>query len=179
MQPTLLDSVLRARLALGIVATLAAMPHALGAQAGVTGKWLVRYEHEVRTGHMGSGESRVVVDTVRLSLRQKGDSILGEWQAVTPPGETPPGPRTLVGVVRGETARLEVDPSVAATEGYFAELGREIVEFMKEHVHGIAPTTTQLELTAHGDSLIGSRWSASADGAESLRRSLSGIREKP
>jgi hypothetical protein len=114
-----------------------------------------------------------------MTLRQKGDSIFGEWQPIASAGETPPSPRTLVGVLRGETARLEIDPNVAATEGYFAELGREIVEFMKEHIHGIAPTTTKLELTARGDSLIGSRWLAAADGTESARRSLSGIREKP
>ena len=179
MRLTLVDSTIRARLVVGFAATIAATPHALQAQAGITGKWLVHYEHEIRTGHMGTGQSRIVVDSVHVMLRQKGDSIVGEWQAIAPPGETPPGPRTLAGILGGETVRLEVDPNVAATEGYFAELGREIVEFMKEHIHGIPPTTTRIELTARGDSLVGARWSSSTDGTESTRRSLRGIREKP
>jgi hypothetical protein len=151
----------------------------LHAQANVAGKWLVRYEHEVHTGHMGGGAARMVIDTVHITLRQKGDSIVGEWQAIASAGETPPSARSLVGVLRGETARLEIDPSVAASEGYFSELGRQIVEFLKEHVHGIPPMTTRLELTSRGDSLVGSRWSASPDGTETNRRSLIGVREKP
>jgi hypothetical protein len=161
------------------LATLASMPGSLHAQSKVTGKWLVRYEHEVRSGHMGSGPSRVVTDSVHVTLRQKGDSIVGEWQAIASIGETPANPRTLIGVFRGETARLEIDPSVAATDGYFAEMGRELVEFIKEHVHGIQPTTAKLELSLRGDSLIGSRWSSSPDGTETTRRSLVGVREKP
>jgi hypothetical protein len=160
-------------------ATLVSLPQSMAAQSKVAGKWLVRYEHEVRTGHMGSGPAHIVIDTVHLTLRQKGDSILGEWQAIPLAGETPPSPRTLVGVVHGETANLEVDPSVAATEGYFAELGREFVEFMKQHVHGIPPMTTRLELVARGDSLVGSRWTSAPDGTETTRRSLLGLREKP
>jgi hypothetical protein len=179
MRQVLRDSTGRSRLTIAFVATIATAPLPLQAQAKVTGKWLVRYEHEVRGGHMGSGTSRLVIDSVRITLRQKGDSILGEWQPIATAGETPPSPRTLVGVLRGETARLEVDPSVAATDGYFAELGRELVEFIKEHVHGIPPMTTRLELTSRGDSLIGSRWTASPEGTETSRRSLSGIREKP
>jgi hypothetical protein len=180
MRRTLSGSTVRARLVIGLAATIAIVPHPSQAQTGITGKWLVRYEHEVRSGHFGGPlVSRMVTDTVHITLRQKGDSILGEWQAIVSPGVTPASPRTLVGVLRGETAHLEIDPDVAATEGYFAELGREIVEFIKEHVHGISPTTTKLELTARGDSLIGARWSSSADGTESARRSLRGIRAKP
>lgn len=149
------------------------------AQSKVTGKWLVRYEHEVRVGHMGTVTSQIVTDTVRVTLRQKGDSILGEWQSVVAPGETPKPPKLLVGTTRGETARLEFDPNVTNTEGYFSELGREIVEFLKERVHGIQPMTTKLELTVRGDSLIGTRWSSSADGVtETSRRSVIGVREK-
>ena len=131
MHHTLVDSTVHARLAFALVATIVAMPYPSQAQAGVTGKWLIRYEHEVRSGHLGSPlVSRIVTDTVHMTLRHKGDSIFGEWQPIASAGETPPSPRTLVGVLRGETARLEIDPNVAATEGYFAELGREIVEFM-------------------------------------------------
>ena len=179
MRHAIVDSIIRPRLAVAFVAALATAPQS-HAQGKVTGKWLVRYEHEVRSGHLGGPlVSHIVVDTVHVTLRQKGDSILGEWQPIVPAGETPPSPRTLVGVLRGEVARLEVDPNVAATDGYFAELGREIVEFMKEHIHGIPPMTTRLELTARGDSLVGSRWSSSPDGTETTRRSLTGIREKP
>ena len=180
MRRTLPGSTVRARLVTGLAATIAIVPHTSQAQTGITGKWFVHYEHEVRSGHLGGPlVSRMVTDTVHITLRQKGDSILGEWQAIAAAGETPPSARTLVGVLQGDTARLEIDPNVAATEGYFAELGREIVEFLKEHIHGITPTTMKLELTARGDSLVGSRWSSSADGTESTRRSLRGIRAKP
>ena len=168
------------RLSLATLVVLLIASAEARAQSKVAGKWLVRYEHEVRAGHMGSVTSQVVTDSVRVTLRQKGDSILGEWQSISPVGETPKPPKTLVGIARGETARLEIDPNVTNTEGYFSELGREIVEFIKEHVHGIQPMTTRLELTARGDSLIGTRWSSSADGGtETSRRSVIGLREKP
>jgi len=41
------------------------------AQSKVTGKWLVRYEHETRGVHVGTPQ--LVVDTVRMTLRQRGD----------------------------------------------------------------------------------------------------------
>jgi hypothetical protein len=168
------------RLPLAAIAFALIAPTESRAQSKVTGRWLVRYEHEVRASHLGAVTSSIVVDTVHVTLRQKGDSIVGEWQTIGQSGAAPPTPRTLIGVVHGQTANLEVDPSVAATEGYFSELGREFVEFMKEHVHGIPPMTTKLELTVRGDSLVGTRWSSSADGnRETSRRSLIGLREKP
>jgi hypothetical protein len=168
------------RFTLAAIAFILVAPAEARAQSKVTGKWLVRYTHEVRSGHMETGASSIVVDTVHVTLRQKGDSILGEWQGIAAAGETPRVPKSLIGIVRGDTARLEVDPNVTTTEGYFSELGRELVEFLKEHVHGIPPMTTKLELTTRGDSLVGSRWSSSADGATTTTRStLIGVREKP
>jgi len=164
-------------LAICLAATGAA-PHAAGAQSKVVGRWIVRYEHETRGVHVGTPQ--LVVDTVRMTLRQRGDSLLGEWQAIVPAGETPAHGRELRGVFRGDTARVQLDPNIAESEGFFAELGREIVEFLKTHVHGIPPMTSIIEVTARGDSLTGARWSSSLDGTvETPRHALSAVREKP
>ena len=158
-----------------LVLALAVSP--AGAQSKVVGKWLVRYEHETRGVHVGTPQ--LVVDTVRMTLRQRGDSILGDWQAFVPAGETA-HPRDLRGVLRGDTVRMQLDPNLAESEGFFTELGREIVEFLKTHVHGIPPMTPIIEFSLRGDSLVGARWSASADfSVESPRRMLSAVREKP
>jgi hypothetical protein len=148
-----------------------------GAQSKVVGKWIVRYEHETRGVHVRTPQ--LVIDTMRMTLRQRGDSILGDWQAFVPAGETTHS-RDLRGVMRGDTVRMQLDPNIAESEGFFSELGREIVEFLKTHVHGIPPMTPIIEFTMRGDSLVGARWSASADfSVESPRRALSAAREKP
>jgi hypothetical protein len=147
------------------------------AQAKADGRWIVQYEHETRGVHVGTPQ--LVTDSARVTLRQRGDSVLGEWQAIVPAGDAPAHPRVLRGTIRGEIVRLQLDPNVQESEGYFAEIGREIVDFLKEHIHGIPPMITQLELTLRGDAFSGSRWSASADGStETTRRPLRGSREK-
>src|SRR6476620_3091455 len=88
-----------------------------GAQSRVVGKWLVRYEHETRGVHVGTPQ--LVVDSVRMTLRQRGDSILGEWQAIVAPGETAAHPRDLRGIARGDTVRMQLDPNIAESEGFF------------------------------------------------------------
>ncbi len=147
------------------------------AQAKVDGRWIVQYEHEARGIH--GANPQLVTDSARVTLRQRGDSVLGEWQGIVPAGDAPAHPRVLRGTIRGEIVRLQIDPNVQESEGYFAEIGREIVDFLKEHIHGIPPMITQLELIVRGDALSGSRWSASADGsAEGTHRPLRGAREK-
>jgi hypothetical protein len=146
------------------------------AQSQVAGRWIVRYEHETRGVHVGTPQ--LVVDSVRMTLRQRGDSILGEWQAIVPAGETA-RPRDLRGVARGDTIRMQLDPNIAESEGFFSELGREIIEFLKTHVHGIPPMTPIIEFSIRGDSLVGARWSASADlSVQSPRRALTAVRDK-
>jgi hypothetical protein len=146
------------------------------AQSQVVGRWIVRYEHETRGVHVGTPQ--LVVDSVRMTLRQRGDSILGEWQAIVPAGETA-RPRDLRGVARGDTIRMQLDPNIAESEGFFSELGREIIEFLKTHVHGIPPMTPIIEFSIRGDSLVGARWSASADlSVQSPRRALTAVRDK-
>ena len=160
-----------------IAVALLAASHSTLAQTRIDGHWIVQYEYETRGVHVGTPQ--LITDSARMSLRQRGDSVIGEWQAIVPAGEAPAHPRVLRGTIRGETVRLHVDPNVQESEGYFAEIGREIVDFLKEHIHGIPPMTTQIELTVRGDALTGSRWSASADGAtETTHRSLRGAREK-
>lgn len=153
-------------------------PRLAGAQSKVVGRWVVRYEHEVRGVHMAPAQ--IVVDTVRMTLRQRGDSILGDWQAYAPAGEPAPHARELRGIIRRDTVLMQLDPIISESEGFFSELGREIVEFLKTHVHGIPPMTPFVEVTVRGDSLVGSRWSASADfSAETPRRALWALRERP
>jgi hypothetical protein len=159
-------------------AAASASSRSAAAQSKVVGRWTVRYEHETRGIHVGTPQ--VVVDTVRMTLRQRGDSILGDWQAIVPAGETVAHPRDLRGVIRGDTVRMQLDPNIAESEGFFAELGREIVEFLKTHVHGIPPMTPFIEFALRGDSLVGARWSASADfSVESPRRALVAVRDRP
>ena len=147
------------------------------AQAKLDGRWIVQYEHETRGIH--GANPQLVTDSAHVTLRQRGDSVLGEWQGIVPAGNAPAHPRVLRGTIRGEIVRLQIDPSVQESEGYFAEIGREIMDFLKEHIHGIPPMITQLELTVRGDALSGSRWSASPDGsAETTHRPLRGDREK-
>src|SRR4051812_8058487 len=111
------------------------------AQGKVDGRWIVQYEHEARGIH--GANPQLVTDSARVTLRQQGDSVHGEWQAIVPAGEAPARPRVLRGTIRGEIVRLQVDPNVQESEGYFAEIGREIVDFLKEHIHGIPPMITQ------------------------------------
>jgi hypothetical protein len=157
---------------------ITAAPRSAAAQSKVVGRWVVRYEHEVRGVHMGPAQ--IVVDTVRMTLRQRGDSILGDWQTYAAAGEPAPHARELRGTIRRDTVRMQLDPNISESEGFFSELGREIVEFLKTHVHGIPPMTPFVEVTVRGDSLVGSRWSASVDfSAETPRRALWALREKP
>jgi hypothetical protein len=166
------------RNALLILAALFASTRTAAAQSKVVGRWLVHYEHETRGVHVGTPQ--LVVDSVRMTLRQRGDSILGEWQAIVPAGETAAHPRDLRGIARGDTVRMQLDPNISESEGFFSELGREIIEFLKTHVHGIPPMTPFIEVAVRGDSLVGARWSASADfSVESPRRALKAIRETP
>jgi hypothetical protein len=165
-------------LALSVAAAVVGAPRPADAQSKVVGQWLVRFERETRGVHVGTPP--IVVDSVRMTLRQRGDSILGDWQAIVPTGESPAHPRDLRGVTRGDLVRLELDPSIAESEGFFSELGREIVEFLKTHIHGIPPMTPIIEVAIRGDSLVGTRWSASPDlSVESPRRNLTAVREKP
>src|SRR6476619_7962935 len=97
-----------------LVLSLAVSP--AGAQSKVVGRWLVRYEHETRGVHVGTPQ--LVIDTVRMTLRQRGDSILGDWQAIVAPGEIAHS-RELRGVVRGDTVRLQLDPNIGESEGFF------------------------------------------------------------
>ena len=160
-----------------IAVALLVAPRSAFAQGKVDGRWIVQYEHEARGIH--GTNPQLVTDSARVTLRQHGDSVLGEWQAIVPAGDAPAHPRVLRGTIRGEIIRLQIDPNVQESEGYFAEIGREIMDFLKEHIHGIPPMITQLELTVRGDAFSGLRWSASADGsAETTHRQLRGAREK-
>jgi hypothetical protein len=151
---------------------------AQGTQSHVVGRWIVRYERDAAGMHDTS--PRLVIDSASMALVQRGDSILGEWKSIAANSDPRSRGRELRGLLRRDTVRLQFDPSVAESEGFFSEMGREIVEFLKEHIHGIPPMTKVLEFTMRGDSLIGTRWSASPDySTETPRHPMWAIREKP
>jgi hypothetical protein len=159
----------------GMVAFLLASPAV--AQSPLAGQWLVRYERELRSMH---GPTTVVHETARLSLLQHGDSLIGQWQAIVPSGETPPSARTVRGVIFRDTAHVQVDPPPPENDGYFAELGRDIMEFLRTHVHDMPTMIPQLELTVRGDSIVGTRSTVSLDRQKvSAARPLSAIRDRP
>jgi hypothetical protein len=157
-------------IALGSIAGRAA-----GAQAQVAGQWLVQYEHEVRGVHVSPAP--VEIATARMSLQLRGDSVVGAWEPVSAPGETPSPAREIRGRrLRDVTAQLAPAPEPA---GFFLGLIAEVVEFLKTHVHGIPPMTTYITFTVRGDSLVGTRRAASADGSVRGRlNALSGVRSR-
>jgi hypothetical protein len=148
------------------------------AQSPLAGQWLVRYERELRSLHGGTGT--VIHETARLSLIQHGDSLIGQWQLIAPSGETPPATRTVRGVVLRDTARVQVEPPPVENDGYFAELGRDIMEFLRTHLHDMPTMMPVLELTVRGDSLVGTRATVSADRQKTTApRPLSAVRDRP
>jgi hypothetical protein len=160
----------------GMVAFVLASPAA--AQSPLAGQWLVRYERELRSMH--GGPPTVVHETARLSLAQQGDSLIGQWQAIVSSGETPPSARTVRGVIFRDTARVQIDPPPPENDGYFAELGRDIMEFLRTHIHDMPTMIPQLELTVRGDSLVGTRSTVSLDRQKvSAARPLSAVRDRP
>ena len=160
--------------ALALPLTVLALP--LDAQTKLAGQWTVRYTRA--SVNMHTRDTSVVEETAQMILHPRGDSIFGFWQIPADQGEALPPVRTIRGVIRGDTARVQVDQAPHDDDGFFAELGRDIVEWLKTHIHNMPSTVPLLEFTVRGDSLIGTRRSITLDGVVTAMppRPLSGVR---
>jgi hypothetical protein len=144
-----------------LLAALVLSPPVLAAQPKLAGSWSVRYTRAYRIMH--STDTTVIEETAQMTLHPRGDSVFGFWQAPAMGNEPAPPARTVRGTIRRDTARVQVDPT-EHNDGFWAELGRDIVEFMKTHFHNAPPTIPFLEFTVKGDSLIGTRRSMTLEG---------------
>ena len=147
----------------------------------VAGAWTMRYERPVSSGNLHSTTADVVeVVQGRLTLRQSGDSVFGEWQTMVAKGDTAPPPRSVHGVQRRDSLFLRYIPVVDNDAGIFATAAHEFVEFIKTYVHGSPPTTTAIEVAVRGNVLLGTRRTVLLDGTprgEPL--AITGMRAKP
>jgi hypothetical protein len=151
------------------------------AQNAIAGAWLLRYERPVNSGGLHSTATDAVeVVQGRLTLRQSGDSIFGEWQTIVAKTDTAPPPRSVHGVLRRDSLFLRYIPVVDNDAGIFATAAHEFVEFIKTYVHGMPPTTTALDVAVRGDVLTGTRRTVLLDGTpRGQPQALTGVRAKP
>jgi len=140
------------------------LTHSAGAQRRFDGVWQVRYERLMRT--LPDGETHIVTESARMILRVRGDSAFGSWEPASDPSAPPKAPSTVRGVIRGDSLHAEIDAPPPEDDGFFSEMGREIVQFLKTYVHGMPPMTPHVDVLARGDSLVGTNGSISADGAK-------------
>lgn len=144
----------------------------------LAGQWLVRYERPATINHGETVAPQGV--QARITLRQVGDSIFGAWLYSTAPNEPPALANEVRGLLRHDTATVSVLAPVDPDAGMFSNLGETLVAWIKEHVHGIAPTATVLDFTVRGDSLTGVRRIVAVDGSMKDRvYPLTGVRVKP
>jgi len=162
------------------VAPTAVAPTAV-APTPVAGAWLMRYERMVNSGTLHSTTTDAVeVVQGRLTLRQSGDSVFGEWQPMVAKGDTAPPPRSVHGVQRRDSVLLRFVPVVDNDAGMIATAAHEVVEFIKTYVHDMPPTTTALEVALRGDMLTGTRRTVLLDGTpRGQPQVLTGVRAKP
>ncbi|MEP6831886.1 MAG: hypothetical protein ABJB74_00775 [Gemmatimonas sp.] len=149
------------------------------AQSPVAGTWMMRYEHQPHSLHATTPAPIEVVQG-RLTLRQSGDSVFGEWQTVVAKGDTAPPPRNVQGVQRRDSVFLRFLPVVDENAGIIASVLDDVVVFLKTYVHGMPPTTTALDVAMRGDALVGIRRTVLLDGTpRSDGEALTGARVKP
>jgi hypothetical protein len=149
------------------VATLVSPISPVAAQAPqprIAGVWVVRYERLMQSMH--DSEGHIVSETARMTLRVRGDSVFGSWEPASDPGEPSRAPSSVRGVVRGDSVHAQLDAPPPDDDGFFSEMGREIVQFLKTYVHGMPPMTPRFDVLARGDSLIGLNGSVSLDGTK-------------
>jgi hypothetical protein len=122
----------------------------------ISGAWTVHFSRTYKNLH--TGETTTTDETGQMVLRVRGDSLFGFWQWPSTPGEPEPAARTVRGVLlRDGAARVQVDADNNENAGFFSTLGKEIVEWIKEHVHNSPTTIPVYEFTVRGDSLVGTR----------------------
>lgn len=160
------------------LATITSASKADAQPAAVAGKWTLRYEHQPSGMH--NADAAIQERRALLTLQLNGDSVFGEWQAIVPAPDSAPPPRALRGIRRGDSILVRLDADVDPNASMIATMGHEIVEFIKTYVHGMPPTTTALDVSIRGDSIMGTRRTVLMDGtARGKAFVLSGVRAKP
>src|ERR1043165_5326912 len=163
---------------LAAMVVLAFTPLRVDAQSRLAGQWLVRYEREIRPMH--GGAITVVHETARLTLIQLGDSLTGQWQRIPDEAEAQPAPRSIRGSFVRDTARFQVELPPPENDGYFATLGRDIMEFLRTYIHDMPTMLPQFELAVRGDSLVGLRSTVSLDRQRTTPgRAATAVRDHP
>jgi hypothetical protein len=149
----------------------------VAAQTTVAGQWQLRYSRASRPMH--GADTTISERTAAMTLRPpRGDSVFGVWHDPPTPGDPPPAPRPIRGTIRRDSIRVQVDLPVH-DDGFFAELGRDVVEFLKTHIHNSPTMIPLLEFTVRGDSLIGTRRTMERDGSSlTSPLPLAGSRER-
>jgi hypothetical protein len=164
-----------------LVATFAVWlyaPSTAGAQR-LVGDWEVTYEREAAMARHGSTPTVAQPSMARMTLRQRGDSIFGEWQPVVAAGVPTPPVQELRGIQRGDSAFIELLPVVDPEASLISNVANDVMEFLRTHVHGMPPMHVVLEFQLRNDVMAGIRRSVSADGAvKTTGRPMSGVRVK-
>lgn len=137
----LLRGVLAATLVLAVARTATA-------QDNVAGRWITDFPLRLRV--INGVESSEGTGHARLTLRLKGDSVLGTWQDITAGAAQPPRSKTLRGTVVNGRVRVETDPP---DERVLRDAEGERQVMMR----------TLYDVAARGDSLVGTEQSIAAD----------------
>ncbi|MEO5567109.1 MAG: hypothetical protein ABIR92_01365 [Gemmatimonadaceae bacterium] len=135
----------------------------LGAQEQ---RWILSYDRRVSLQVEMHGPNKPVVkpEQSRLTLVPKGDSVSGQLVKLATAEE----PEWVIGEVRGvknkDALTLRIHKPVEPM-GFFATQWDAVMAWMKETMHGVSPTYTEMRLTMKGDSLTGTRSVITIDGA--------------
>jgi hypothetical protein len=130
-------------------ATLAlAVARPAAAQTNIAGNWITEFPLRLRV--INGVESSEGTGRARLTLRLKGDSVLGTWLDITPGGAQPARTRALRGTVANGQVRVETDPPDERV--LFDGTTEQRVQMR-----------TVFEFTLHGDALEGTEESIAAD----------------
>jgi len=154
---------------IGVARALACLALGLAPATGVAqgspvGDWVTEY-YRTTGGHGSDGEAQLI--RARLTIAQRGDSLVGQWQDLVASGAPVPRPRGLRGVVRNGAVILLAD-SVRAT--IRRHLGAEqVIQLVSTY-----------ELAVRGDSLVGTQRMRSTDGAlDNPPRRFTAVRVRP
>jgi hypothetical protein len=123
-------------LTLVVLALLVATP-LIAQERGITGAWITEFDRMMRNegGVIATGDRA----RARLVLQQKGDSVIGTWETLTP-GNAQRPPRQLRGTISGDKVTL--------TSAFEARINRNGEE-------SVRTITMVYDLTVNGDKLEG------------------------
>ncbi len=130
----------------------------------LVGTWMTEY-YRTTGGHGGGGESELA--RARLTLAQRGDSVVGQWQDLVATGAPTPRSRALRGVIRDGALTLVADSVTAVMRQHLGPERR-------------LQMVITYELAVRGDSLVGTQRMRSTDGAiNNNPRRFVAVRERP